>query len=90
MAFCKVDLWLVRDQLKESAPGMKKNHFKQGARHEMAGMALKCATKQKNPRESKGRQPCKTTIHQEQLLRGGPEVTSLVFVAVTVVGGHKR
>ena len=59
MAFRKVDLWLVRDQLKESAPGVKKNHFKQGARHAMAGMALKRATKQKTPGKARVDSPVK-------------------------------
>ena len=49
MAFRKVDPWLVRDQLKESAPGVQKNRSKQGARHEKAGMELKHATTAKKP-----------------------------------------
>ena len=76
MAFRKVDPWLVRDQLKESAPGIQKNCSKQGARHEKAGMVLKHATKQKKTRESKDRQRLKTTLHQEQLLRGKGTTTS--------------
>ena len=70
MAFRKVDPLLVRDQLKESAPGVQKNRSKQGARHEKAGMELKHATKPKKTRESKDRQRRKTTLHQEHLLHG--------------------